>query len=89
MRENKIAELEDEISRHRRIGQGQGVGTGQGVNGAMKKQDKIIALPQGSVQSSYSNSQRGGNLFYTVPHSLYSFLFSPGSIVLQTPILNV
>jgi hypothetical protein len=87
MRENKIAELEDEISRHRRIGQGQG--KGQGVNGAMKKQDKIMALPQGSVQSSHSNSHRGGNFLYTVPHNLYSFLFSPGSIVLQTPILNV
>jgi hypothetical protein len=85
MRENKIAELEDEISRYRRIGQGQGTGAGQGVNGAMKKQDKIIALPQGSVQSSH----RGGNFLYTVPHNLYSFLFSPGSIVLQTPILNV
>lgn len=89
MRENKIAELEDEISRHRRIGQGQGTGAGQGVTGVMKKQDKIIALPQSSVQSSYSNGHRGGNFLYTVPHSLYSFLFSPGSIVLQTPILNV
>lgn len=90
MREDKIAELEEEIGRHRRIGgQSRTLGQGQGQNGTMTKTEKIIALPQGSVLSNYSHSHRSGNLFYTVPHTLYSFLFSPGSIVLQTPILNV
>ena len=85
MRENKIAELEEEVGRHRRLGNG----SGQVSNGSITKADKVIALPQGSASSNYSNSHRSGNFLYTVPHSLYSFLFSPGSIVLQTPILNV
>ena len=88
MREDKIAELEEEIGRHRRIG-GQGTVQGQGHNGTMTRTEKAIALPQGSVLSNYSHSHRSGNFLYTVPHTLYSFLFSQGSIVLQTPILNV
>lgn len=92
MREDKIAELEEEIGRHRRIGgkgKTPGQGQGQGHNGTITETEKIIALPQGSVLSNYNHSHRSGNFFYTVPHTLYSFLFSPGSIVLQTPILNV
>ena len=83
-KERKIKELEEEILKFK-----------LSSPVAAKKIQNESSKPQNSSSSTYSNNFHQAhrtdtfNLFYTVPHNFFSFLFPSSTHVMHAPVLNV